>query len=253
MQNEKSFSLAGRKLFIALPAYDYKVSLKLAISLAQFAQVAPKHGVELEIGSVCGCSVVSKARNSLVANFLESDCTDLLFIDADINFGANDIFRLLSWVSDPKVGIAVGVPRTREAKLTYFSDLNYTENKEISMNAMGLVKASRVATAFMMIRRDVLTTLAEKHPEWLYFDNRISRNVTGFFHFEVAPEGYIGEDYLFCDRVRDAGFEIWIDPTIKLGHMGIQEFMGDFGNDVLYPALKKLEEAEKEPQLEAAE
>jgi hypothetical protein len=42
---------------------------------------------------------------------------------------------------------------------------------------------------------------------------------------------------LFCDRAREHGFEVWIDPTIKLGHMGVQEFEGNFGADVLYPMI----------------
>jgi len=121
MQNQKGYTLAGRKLFIALPAYDFKVSLKLAVSLAQVAQEAPKHGVEIAIGSVCGCSVVSRARNLLVQDFLESDCTDLIFIDADINFEPEHVFRLLAWASEPHIGIAAGVPITRSTDKVYIT------------------------------------------------------------------------------------------------------------------------------------
>jgi hypothetical protein len=66
MQAVKGFDMAGKGVFIGLPAYDFKVSLKLAVSLARFAQLAPKHGIDINIGSVCGCSVVSRARNLLV-------------------------------------------------------------------------------------------------------------------------------------------------------------------------------------------
>jgi hypothetical protein len=47
----------------------------------------------------------------------------------------------------------------------------------------------------------------------------------------------MGEDYLFCDRAREIGFEVWVDPSISLGHMGVQEYMGDYGRDVLYPMI----------------
>jgi len=113
MQNEKAYNLAGRSVFIALTAYDFKVSLKLAISLARFAQQAQQHGVNIQIGSICGCSVVSRARNLLAQDMLDSDCTDLMFIDADINFEPEDVFRLMAWTSDPKKGIVAGIPRTR--------------------------------------------------------------------------------------------------------------------------------------------
>ena len=94
MQNQKGYTLAGKKVFFGIPAYDHKVSLKQAISLMQFAQEAPPHGIQAAVGSICGCSVVSRARNLLVADFLESDATELMFIDADINFDPQDIFRL---------------------------------------------------------------------------------------------------------------------------------------------------------------
>jgi hypothetical protein len=63
--------------------------------------------------------------------------------------------------------------------------------------------------------------------------------LSAVFDFKVTEEGYMGEDFLFCDRAREHGYEVWVDPTIKLGHMGVQEYMGDFGKDVLYPMMAK--------------
>lgn len=237
MQNEQSYDLAGKSVFIALPAYDFKVSLKLAISLAKFARMALEHGVAIQIGSICGCSVVSRARNLLAQDMLESNCDYLLFIDSDINFEPEDIFRLMAWASDPKKGIVGAVPRTRSEDKVYIANLDYDENKELTMNRMGLVRAERIATAFMLIRREVFTTMVEAHPEWKYYDKRSDRMVPCLFDFELTEEGYIGEDYLFCDRARELGFEVWVDPTITLGHMGIQEYVGNFGQDVLYPMI----------------
>jgi hypothetical protein len=57
------------------------------------------------------------------------------------------------------------------------------------------------------------------------------------FDFMLTDEGYVGEDFLFCDRAREHGFEVWVDPTITLGHMGVQEYVGNFGTDMLYPML----------------
>jgi len=230
---KESHSLAGRKLFIGLPAYDFKVSLKLAISLAKLAQHAPRHGVDIQIGSICGCSVVSRARNLLVNDFLESECDTLLFIDSDINFEADDVFRLMAWTAESGRDIVAGVPRTRSTDMVYIADLDEDEGS-LTMDARGLVKAQRVATAFMMIRREVITSYVAQNPTRQYFDGRLKKIVPCIFDFLLTEEGYIGEDYLFCDQARDRGFSIWIDPAIKLGHMGVQEYEGDFGADVLY-------------------
>lgn len=236
MQTQQSFNMAGRKLFIAVPAYDFKVSLKLAVSLAKLAQQLPQHGIELNIGSICGCSVVSRARNLLVKDFLNTNSTDLMFIDADINFEPEDVMRLMAWASAPQIGIVGGVPRTRKSQAVYIAQLDQ-DAEGLTMNSMGLVRAKRIATAFMMVRREVLERMVQEKPQWEYYDQNSEQKLSAVFDFLVTPEGYVGEDYLFCDRARELGYEVWIDPTIKLGHMGVQEYAGDFFNDVLQPMI----------------
>ena len=237
MHAQKSYDLSGKSIFIALPAYDFKVSLKLAVSLAKFSRASAEHGIDIQIGSICGCSVVSRARNLLAKDMLESKCDYLLFIDSDINFEPDDIFRLMAWGTDPKKGIVAAVPRTRNESKVYIATLDYDENGDLTMNGMGLVRAKRVATAFMLVRREVFETLEREHPEWAYYDSKTDRTLSCMFDFQLAEEGYIGEDFLFCDRVRDHGFEVWIDPSITLGHMGVQEYVGNYGDDILYPMI----------------
>lgn len=237
MHAQKSYDLSGKSVFIALPAYDFKVSLKLAVSLAKFARASAEHGIEIQLGSICGCSVVSRARNLLAKDMLESKCDYLLFVDSDINFEPDDIFRLMAWGTDPKKGIVAAVPRTRNESKVYIATLDYDANGDLTMNGMGLVRAKRVATAFMLVRREVFETLEREHPEWAYYDSKTDRTLSCMFDFQLADEGYIGEDFLFCDRVRSHGFEVWIDPSITLGHMGVQEYVGNYGNDILYPMV----------------
>jgi hypothetical protein len=239
---EGSFDLRGRKIMLGLPTYDFKISAKLAISLASFCVQAQQHGVDIQICNISGCSVVSRVRNLIASDFLASDCTDLMFIDSDINFDAEDIFRLMAWNIDPKKGIVAGIPVARKKGKVYISTLDTDDNEHIFMDKMGLVRAKRVATAFMMIRRDVFTQLKDAHPEWVYHDEKkVGDEMIAFFDFALKDGNYIGEDFLFCDRARELGFEVWIDPTIKLGHMGVEEFAGSFGEDYLYPLLRPVD------------
>lgn len=236
-QNKGSYSLAGRHVFIALPAYDFKVSLKLAVALAGFTQLAPQHGIEVSIGSICGCSVVSRARNLLVRDFLDSNATDLMFIDSDMTFHPDDILRLMAWASRPEKSVVAGVGRTRDSNRVYFTTLDQDDDNMLTMDGMGLVRVKHVGTGFMLIRREVLETLVDEHPEWEYLDVKLNKKLSAVFDFKLENGSYMGEDYLFCNRARKRGFEVWVDPTIKLGHMGVQEYEGNFGHDVLYPML----------------
>ena len=171
--------------------------------------------------------------------FLKSDCDHLLFIDSDMNFEPDSVLRLLAWnQTKPIVG---GAYEARKDGKIYILSLD-GDKEHIQMDAMGNVKARRIATGFMMIQRKVFEKLQEMHPEWRHKDNTSDDYLHSFFDFKVTPEGYIGEDFLFCDRAQEAGFSVWIDPTIKLGHMGVHEYLSDFGNDILYPMLTPVEQ-----------
>jgi hypothetical protein len=84
MAEVKQTSLLGRKLFIGIPCYDGKVNIKTAYALAQLMPEAMRLGVAVTLSDISNCSIITLARNSLVAEFLKTDCTDLLFIDADV-------------------------------------------------------------------------------------------------------------------------------------------------------------------------
>ena len=210
----------------------------MAISLMRLGQQVMEHGIHIQVSSICGCSVVSRARNMIAHEFLKSDCDHLLFIDSDMNFEPESVLRLLAWnQTKPIVG---GAYESRKEGKIYILSLE-GDKDHVQMDAMGNVKARRIATGFMMIQRKVFEKLAEMHPEWEHKDNTSDAMLHSFFDFKVTRDGYIGEDFLFCDRAQEAGFSVWIDPTIKLGHMGIHEFKSDFGNDVLYPLLKPVD------------
>jgi len=243
MQNEASYDLVGKKLFIGLPAYDFKISVKMAIALAEFCVKAQQHGVSIQISNVSGCSVVSRVRNIIANEFLESEAEHLLMIDSDMTFNADDIFRMLAWSQTKPIVAAVGVARKKEK--VYFSSLDQDEDNNIIMDRMGLVKVKRVGTGFIMIQRKVFETMRDAHPEWKYMDQNTGKMLQSFFDFKSTPEGYVGEDYVFCDRAHEHGFTVWVDPTIKLGHMGVMEYEGSFGEDFLYPLLKPID-AKKE-------
>ncbi len=240
MQLKKGFDLAGKKLMIGLPAYDHKVGVKMAVSLMQLGQKLLEHGIDVEVNSLCGCSVVSRARNIIAHRFVNSDCDHLMFIDADMTFEADSVIRLMCWNQDKAI-VAGAYEARKEGKVYIVSlDGGYGVNGpqgKVTMDEAGLVRAYRVATGFMMIQKRVFEVLKEAHPEWEHKDTNTDERMYSFFDFKSTPGGYIGEDFLFCDRVREQGMDIWLDPTIKLGHMGIHEYQSDFGKDVLYPSM----------------
>jgi hypothetical protein len=227
---QKEVSLKGRNLMVAIPAYDGKLAITAAFSLPVLALDSVKYGFEIHLAHISGSSIITRARNILVKQFMESDCTDLLFIDADIHFKAGDVLRILA-MSDDKDVVAGAYPR-RGGSTAFFTDIDYGPNDEVYMDD-GLLRVKRIGTGFMLIRRHVLETLHNKHPEWAYFVDSENCYHYSIFDFKSTKHGYVGEDYLFCDRVREAGFKVHLDPEINLGHYGSTEYTGNFKEQVL--------------------
>lgn len=232
----KPIDLRGRRLMVAIPAYDGKLNLKTAFALARLSAMVGHYGIHLELSQVSGCSLITKARNSLVTDFMLSDCTDLLFIDADVIVQPEQIIRLLALSTDKDITAAMYPRRGIDCK--FFVDLYADENNQIEMDNNGMLRVRRVGTGFMLIRRHVLETMIAKHPEWKFWNNARDIHEHAVFDFQLKDGEYFGEDYLFCDRAAEDGFTVFIDPTISLPHIGTHEFQRNFEEDAFKPMLE---------------
>jgi len=238
MAETRSTDLRGRSLFIAIPAYDGKVSIKLAYTIAQLLPRALSYGVAVKLGHVSGCSIITMARNMLVDEFLKTDCTDLLFIDADVIAEPDHILRLMAQSGDKDI-TAGAYPRRRKDKL-FFMDLYYDEHGEPEFDG-ALMRINRVGTGFMLVRRNVVETLAAKAEKYVGQDG--VGQVANVFEFALKDGMFVGEDYTFCDKARAEGFKVWIDVEISLPHVGTEEFTSDFKTEVVLPLLEELRKA----------
>lgn len=232
MAEAKQTVLAGRKLFIGIPAYDGKINIKLAYNLAALMPKALQYGVSVKLGDVSGCSIITMARNQLVHEFLKTDATELLFIDSDVIATADDVLRLMAQSGDKDI-TAGAYPRRSKDK-NFFADLYFDENQDLEFDG-SLMRLERVGTGFMLIQRHVIEAMVAAHPEWFY--DFKGEQVCGVFDFQNRDGRYLGEDYLFCDRAREHGFKIHIDVDISLPHVGTEAFENNFREEVVIPLL----------------
>jgi hypothetical protein len=235
MADEKSFNVAGRRLMVAIPAYDGKLNIKSAFALANLAMQTAQAGVTLYLTQVSGCSLITKARNMLVADFLASDATDLLFVDADVIITADDVMRLLALSGDKDITAGAYPRRSKDKK--FFTDLHFTDGGKLEF-ADGMLRVKRIGTGFMLIRRHVLETLRDRHPEWRCYNNVLERDEHAIFDFQIKDGEYYGEDYTFCNRAAEEGFTVHLDTDINLPHVGTEEFASHFGEEVLKPLIE---------------
>jgi hypothetical protein len=227
----------SRSMFIATPIARHPVrqyTFSLAKTLVHLAQL----GIDSWMQQVVGNSNLPRARNELVASFLASDYTDLLFIDDDMGWQPNDVVRLLA--SEQDVIGGVGCKKVMCADTEISKWCLRALNGPLVQDEMGALEVEAVGTGFMKITRTVFEKMIAAHPDWKRrgwprMPEAVRAWYYQFFRFDPNDVDEIGEDIAFCHTWRALGGTVWIDPTIKLVHVGEHEYTGNL--DALLEAL----------------
>ena len=236
MAETRQATLAGRTLFIGIPAYDGKLNIKTAFALAQLMPKAMQLGVSVILSDLSNCSIITMARNALVHEFLKTDATELLFIDSDVIATPDDILRLVAQSGGKDITAGAYPRRAKDEK--FFTDVHYDENGDLEFDG-SLMRVQRVGTGFMLIQRHVIEAMVDAHPEWMY-EKSDTEMMSAVFDFAIVDGKYVGEDYLFCDRATKMGYKVYIDVDISLPHIGSNEFTRNFREDVVMPMLENI-------------
>ncbi len=183
------------KVFIGIGCMD---SVK-AKTLASVAGILIKSAGKVTTFSMRQGGDIVSARTWLVREALKHNATHILFVDSDMEFPPDSLEKLLSHEKD-----VVGVEYFKR-KLPLdpvFEPLDQRDPEK-------LYEAGYAATGLLLIKLSLFTSeLRPLNEPWFSF----GRNKEG--------ELVIGEDVWFCNTVRDAGFKVWIDPTIDVNHIG---------------------------------
>lgn len=230
------------KLMIATPAYDGKLTAAYAISLAHTKSLLDLHGIEVEFRIHVSGSLLCAERNRLIKGFLESDCTHILCVDGDLGWPATSVLSMIKKNED----FIAGVYPTRADNMFLFRPV-YLENGSIAYSDKQLLEMNCVSAGFMLIKRSVFQTIADKFPE-RFFEPKIPEKCaqSGYLYFnsEIYDGEFWGEDYSFCNLARKAGIKIWVDPFIEFDHAGVVGMMASTLTD------KTPEEQAKEAALQ---
>jgi hypothetical protein len=247
---------APLRLMVATPLYDGAGAdyLRSVVGLVGAAQRA---GIACRFAWLSNNAVIDRARNALAAAFLQSDATHLLFLDGDIGFDPDQLIGLVQQMQGDEALAVVGAPCPKRrvnwplvaaaaakglaadnpAALERFSGV-FTLDLLDPAGEFRLdqpIELARVGTGLMAVRRDVIETLVQRHPELRYAADALDResglvgeHLTALFAGLIDPAtGHLlSDDYAFCHRVRAAGFRIWLAPWMRTTHTGPARFAG---------------------------
>jgi hypothetical protein len=203
------------KLMISTPAYAGNVSVPYAISLSETTYLLLRNNIEVQHNIQTSGSLLVAERNRIVQVFMESDCTHVLMIDADLGWPAQAVISMLLAQKEFICGI---YPSRGERCFTFRPSVN--EDQSI-VSEKNLLKMEYIPAGFMLISREAIQKMRDKFPE-LYYEPKAEANkhMKGWclFNTEVWEGEFWGEDYYFCRKAREAGIDIWTDPQIQFNH-----------------------------------
>lgn len=154
-----------------------------------------------------GAGRLDNARNEVAKRFVDKTTCDWLFtLDTDMVFSPEDFDALLASADEVDAPIVSGMyfvdekpPRVAAANTVGTSIKSITDWEDDK-----LVSVDWCGAGFMLVHRSVFDKVG---------DNPYRQDI-------VAPSGaLVGEDYSFCERARQAGFAVKVNPSVFVGHV----------------------------------
>ena len=259
--------LKKHKLFIATPMYGGMAHGLYIKSCLDLQSVMTKYGVETKFSFLFNESLITRARNYLVDEFLRSeDFTHLLFIDSDIHYNPQDVLALLAMNKEvsggpyPKKSINWGNiahaarnhpdldPKELETLVGeyVFNVVKGTQQFQVTEP----LEVMEIGTGFMLVQRQVFDKMKEAYPYIKYKPDHVgqkhfdgSRYIHAYFDTVIdtkdSPTGggserYLSEDYMFCQMWRKIGGKVHLCPWMKTQHIGTYAFSGNMPSVAQY-------------------
>jgi len=213
------------KIHFMTPCYGGQITEVCFSSYLQWTILALQNNLNFQIDTLSNESNVNRARNSCAAKFLSGDATHLMFVDADIQFRAEDIVKLVAHDKDIVGGIYP--QKTLPPKMV----VNTLDNARTEGD---LIEVGTLGTGFMLVKRTVFEQMiaagATPYGDDIGLSDVENANQYDFFNCTIDSNGrYLTEDWSFCRKWRELGGEIWADTTVALAHVGYYRFQPDMG------------------------
>jgi len=210
--------LQKKKLFLATPMYGGQCAGMYTRSVADLSAMCAKYNIPIQLYYLFNESLITRARNYCVDEFMRSDCTHLMFIDSDIGFNPQDVLAMLGLMTDESPYDIMGGPypkkcisweKIKQAVDKGFADEDpntlekyvgdYVFNPKGNTASIPLgepVEVLEIGTGFMMVQRRAFEKYKEAYPYLSYKPDHVR---TEFFDGSREIHAYF-------DCIIDRGF-----------------------------------------------
>lgn len=187
------------RLLIAVPTYDY-IHFKFVECLTKFIKRLDDDGIQYDI-ALQGGTLVYVGRDKLARRAIDGGYSHTLWIDSDMIFTPDLLDDLMFSGKDFVTGIAHS-RRAPHVSCLFHQIWPGVERWEGHDYPSSTFKVGGCGFGCVLLKTDIIKAVFDAHG-------------TAFF-----PMRELGEDLAFCKRATDLKYEIWAEPSVRLGHIG---------------------------------
>ena len=186
------------------------MSVKIAIGLPTNRGIKPKTALSLmrlvahsqyEYHFIISTKGYNTAENRsyIAAQAVKNGCTHLLCVDDDMIYQEDTLDKLLAHDKD----IIGGLYKTKYENPDYVVEFldERSETEPFKVGAVG--------SGLTLIKTDVLKKIPQPWFGYEWYENGMVK---------------MSQDWFFCHKARELGYDIWVDPTVTAQHIGLKEF-----------------------------
>ena len=205
-----------KRVLIATPCLDGKVDAWFVNSLYESTKLGIQNNIMFQPVFLANESILPMARNELLNLAYQQNYNTMVFIDDDEEW---DPQVLLDIVNSSKDVVAVPVVNKGDKKVEYnIFGLDKTPDTD------GYLKIDRCGTGFLKLSKKVIKDLWESNPECEFRGKKLKY----ICEYSLVNDSFYGEDIVLCEKIKELGYQIWINPNYTVSHLGNKKYKGDF-------------------------
>lgn len=215
------------RLVVACPMYGSICLHGFMLGVFDLQHECALRGIPLGQQIIVNESDVRRGRNRIMHDFLHSDATHMVMIDADIGFVGRDVLRLVAHAQAHPGAIVGATYRKKTLDKHDFAVLPLPY--PTVLDPAELLEVAALPGGFVCISRHIADRLAgAHHAEWYNDPGLPGQRVADVFApiIDPATRDYWSEDYAICRRWRALGGTVLLDPNIALAHHGMLALEG---------------------------
>lgn len=206
-----------RKVLIATPSYDGRIDVWYANSLTNSIVLGLQNDVLFQPIYMSYDALIQRSRNDLLAIAIENEFDDIIWIDSDIEWNPEWLLELLNYEED-----VVGGTYPKKSIAEQYTVKCNPEN--LVKNDKGLIEVESLGTGFLRMSKKAITYLWDNAEPYVH-NGKDRRWV---FEVKIQDGDIISEDVLVCQKLREGGFTINLNPDMTCNHVGPLKFTGNF-------------------------